>query len=631
MNTKAKSVVALFLCAATGVSLMSGCFSRGGEEPPPEHTHSYGEWITQNEPSCILDGSKYRKCEGCGNIERQIIEAIGHNSDIWLFDDNSHYKKCVVCDENFQEENHNIKDGKCTVCEFEEVKLATVLYQLNENGDGYVVAGAEGEIVEIPEIYEGLPVTEIAASAFSASEISTVKIADSVTKIGSKAFSMCKKLKKIEISSSVTEVGTYVCWGSGVEEVFIDGNLSKGAFRECENLKSVSFGSNITSLPEQAFYLCPSLKEITLPKQINSCGQYAFRESGLEKVKLCGDLLGSVPLDTMYIFYGCKNLVEATFAPTAAKLSYYAFDTCSSLERYIVEDGHPNFTSYNGIIYSKDMQTCVKAGHGIKGEVEIPDGVLSLSGEQPFRNCKNLTSVILPASLTQINNACFSGSGIKSINIPDGVTKISAKAFSECEALQNVHLGAGVTEIEEGAFSGINLTNLTISPQNEKFTALNNCIVTGYGTQTCTLIVSNAENEIPSGVTEIADYAFSNKNFTTFVVPEGIKKISRGMFEWCEKLESITLPSTLTEIDRYAFRGCSSLKNLTIPSNVKFINVSAFEKCTGLTSVTFENKTGWTAKKNNSTDAALTLNLDDSAANAKFLSETYYKYNWKIS
>ena len=63
----------------------------------------------------------------------------------------------------------------------------------------------------------------------------------------------------------------------------------------------------------------------------------------------------------------------------------------------------------------------------------------------------------------------FSGSGIKSINIPDGVTKISAKAFSECEALQNVHLGAGVTEIEEGAFSGINLTNLTISPQNEKF------------------------------------------------------------------------------------------------------------------------------------------------------------------
>ena len=461
MKTKAKSVVALFLCAATGVSLMSGCFSRGGEEPPPEHTHSYGEWITQNEPSCILDGSKYRKCEGCGNIERQIIEAIGHNSDIWLFDDNSHYKKCVVCDENFQEENHNIKDGKCTVCEFEEVKLATVLYQLNENGDGYVVAGAEGEIVEIPEIYEGLPVTEIAASAFSASEISTVKIADSVTKIGSKAFSMCKKLKKIEISSSVTEVGTYVCWGSGVEEVFIDGNLSKGAFRECENLKSVSFGSNITSLPEQAFYLCPSLKEITLPKQINSCGQYAFRESGLEKVKLCGDLLGSVPLDTMYIFYGCKNLVEATFAPTAAKLSYYAFDTCSSLERYIVEDGHPNFTSYNGIIYSKDMQTCVKAGHGIKGEVEIPDGVLSLSGEQPFRNCKNLTSVILPASLTQINNACFSGSGIKSINIPDGVTKISAKAFSECEALQNVHLGAGVTEIEEGAFSGINLTNLT--------------------------------------------------------------------------------------------------------------------------------------------------------------------------
>ena len=155
--------------------------------------------------------------------------------------------------------------------------------------------------------------------------------------------------------------------------------------------------------------------------------------------------------------------------------------------------------------------------------------------------------------------------------------------------------------------------------------------MTGYGTQTCTLIVSNAENEIPSGVTEIADYAFSNKNFTTFVVPEGIKKISRGMFEWCEKLESITLPSTLTEIDRYAFRGCSSLKNLTIPSNVKFINVSAFEKCTGLTSVTFENKTGWTAKKNNSTGAALTLNLDDSAANAKFLSETYYKYNWKIS
>ena len=69
---------------------------------------------------------------------------------------------------------------------------------------------------------------------------------------------------------------------------------------------------------------------------------------------------------------------------------------------------------------------------------------------------------------------------------------------------------------------------------------------------------------IESGITSIADYAFS----------------------CCTNLSSVTIPNTVTNIGESAFEGCEALMSLSIPDSVKSIGEEAFSDCQNLTSVT---------------------------------------------
>lgn len=618
-----KAAAALCACSLLSVSV-AAC------TPHSPHSHEFGNWTTVKEATCTENGLKKREC-ACGKQEEQIITAAGHKSGEWLHTEASHYKLCSVCGESFAEETHSFNNGVCGVCGYEEKKQATLSFALTADGTGYAVTGAEGDMVIIPQTHENLPVTEIAEQAFKSSEIVSVVISSSVKKIGKQAFSKCMQLKKIEIPATVEETGEYICWASGVEEAVIDCNLGSGAFYQCKNLVNVTFGSGVTELSDYQFQQCSALTEVEIPESVTSCGVTVFSKSGLQRVVVSGDLTGGVPLDTKSIFQNCTDLVEARFTATAAKYSYYAFDTCQSLERYVLEEDYPHYKSVEGIIYSNDMTVCVKAPHGIAGNIVIPEGVTKLSGEQPFRDCKNLTGITLPSTLTKIENACFYGSGVTSINIPDGVTEIGAAIFSGCGELKTVHIGAGVKSIGRRAFADCPLLeSVTVSSKNETFKSVDGCVVSRYGTDNCTLVLPDAFNRIPACVKRIGEYAFSGRSLISVNIPAGITVIERGAFDGCTELANVTLPSGLSTIESYAFKGCTALQSLTVPSSVTYISCWAFQNCTALSSVTFENKNGWTATKNNSpSSSAVSLNLSSPTDNATYLTETYYDCHWR--
>jgi hypothetical protein len=80
-----------------------------------------------------------------------------------------------------------------------------------------------------------------------------------------------------------------------------------------------------------------------------------------------------------------------------------------------------------------------------------------------FTNCANLTSVILPNSVTSIGwQAFWHCTSLASINIPDGVTSIGDTAFSDCTSLTNITIPNSVINIGHSAFYNcINLTSVT--------------------------------------------------------------------------------------------------------------------------------------------------------------------------
>ena len=95
---------------------------------------------------------------------------------------------------------------------------------------------------------------------------------------------------------------------------------------------------------------------------------------------------------------------------------------------------------------------------------------------------------------------------------------------------------------------------------------------------------------IPSGVTKIADSAFSGCDFIeSVVIPDGVTEIGSSTFSGCRALKNIKIPDSVTEIDRCAFKGCTSLKNITLPKSIKLLSGCTFDECSALKSVTIPN------------------------------------------
>ena len=149
-------------------------------------------------------------------------------------------------------------------------------------------------------------------------------------------------------------------------------------------------------------------------------------------------------------------------------------------------------------------------------------------GESAFEHCSGLTSVSIPATVTEIRSGTFEGcSGLTSVSIPATVTEIGERAFYDCSALTSVSIPKGITEIGDSAFY--------------------DC----------------------SGLINVS-------------IPASVTKIGSCAFHGCSSLTSVSITKGATEIGDSAFYGCSGLTSVSIPASVMKIGARAFEGCSGL-------------------------------------------------
>ena len=198
-------------------------------------------------------------------------------------------------------------------------------------------------------------------------------------------------------------------------------------------------------------------------------------------------------------------------------------------------------------------------------------------GPSAFEYCSGLTSLTLPAGITKIGSRAFYGcSGLTSLNLPAGITYIGDNAFSYCSGLTSLTLPAGITSIGWNAFEGCSgLTSLNLPAG---ITKIGNDAFSG-----CSGLTSL---NLPAGITSIGDGAFYGcSGLTSLSLPAGITEIGDFAFNCCSGLTSLTLPDGITSIGEYAFHGCSGLTSLNLPAGITSIDIAAFEGCSGLTSI----------------------------------------------
>ncbi|MBE6825051.1 MAG: hypothetical protein E7513_06865 [Ruminococcaceae bacterium] len=76
-------------------------------------------------------------------------------------------------------------------------------------------------------------------------------------------------------------------------------------------------------------------------------------------------------------------------------------------------------------------------------------------GNEAFKDCSQLSDIILPTKLKSIGENAFSNcSSVCSLTISKNVQTVGAKAFENCTSLENIYFENPYTEIEEDALNG---------------------------------------------------------------------------------------------------------------------------------------------------------------------------------
>lgn len=390
-------------------------------------------------------------------------------------------------------------------------------------------------------------VTEIASYACASWQISTLTIPESVTTLQHFCFAY-SNLIEVSGLENVKNIMTGVFFGTDMnldngialytrlsgsgssakyglsmildksitDYKLMDGTVSIAgdAFYNCANLVSVDLGNELERIGNSAFSECASLKSIKFPSTLKYLGSSVFYNcTSLAKVEGLGNISfsqGRSDYENFLpdrLFYGCASLAELELPAELTHIGASAFHGCTALT-----------------------------------EINLPDTVIGINASA-FFNC-GITSIKLPARLTEIGTAAFSHSKLEEVDFSACVSlsELPSRCF-EYTALTSVNLPAAFTEIPD----------------------------------MCFYYITTLQSVKLNGVTRLGERAFGYCSSLGEVDWGKIQSIGMRAFVGCVSLSEVTLPDSLTRIDGYAFQGCTGLKKLRLGSGVRTFGAYAFE------------------------------------------------------
>ena len=414
-----------------------------------------------------------------------------------------------------------------------------------------------------------------------------------------------------------------------------------------------SFNSPVTSIPIEAFDIYPSrsyLRSISLPSTVKTIREYAFKDcENLESIDF-----GSAQYDLISYeaFSGC-GLVSVAI-PGTGSLGRGAFGYNHSLTSVALLGEFDEMTSENPFMYCENLVSFSGSNSMISdgGKCLIEDGVLRAyaGGADP-----NYTYYV-PENVTSIGAQAFMGAQIRELWMKDGLISIGWAAFANCSNLVEIFIPASVTSISSHVIDGCsNLWYVLMDSANppqiaddsfDNSSELNYRIcIPGMGAKTYTvssntnwyalrdrIVYKQAENEIwfhlvggegtwpalggsadfganllasdrvdlyfnddKSNIDPIIwfpDSVYSTGGaFIVYPFDGDVTKIPANAFSssvWRSKLDWMSLPFYVSEIGNGAFKGCSNLLICPIAFNgwdnqwITSIGSDAFNGCSSM-------------------------------------------------
>ena len=568
-----------------------------------------GELVIPDGVTSISD-SAFSGCKGLTSITiPDSVTSIGNNA----------FKDCPI-------ENATMPTN--AISSIPKAKLTTVVINGGENIPTSAFKGCTG----LTSVTIGNSVTSIGWGAFQGCKgLTSITIPNSVTIIDWDAFNGCTGITSVTIPDSVTSIGVRAFKGcTGLTSITIPASVTKirsDAFKNCNSLltiycevtrkpiewdsenddgwnpdnRTVVWGYNNITTGSEYDYVVHSDKVyltkykgsstiINIPNQIDGKDVVGFGE----------------------IFRGNINIKEVTIPNSVTSIDNCAFRYCARLTSITIPDSVTSIglwafedTAYynNNSNWEYDVlyigKHLIKAKDTVWGYYEVKSGTICIA-RSAFLNCKGLTSIIIPDSVTSIGGDAFSNcTNISKVNYTGNIAgwcaltelvsitmQIETKLIIEGKEITGeLVIPEGVTSIGKSAFCGCSkLTSITIPDS-----------VTIIGEEAFAYCTGLTSITIPNSVTSIEAWAFSGcKGLTSIIIPDSVTSIGESAFYGCKGLTSITIPNSVTSIKYKAFQNCTGLTSITIPESVSNIGYNTFSGCEKLKTIKFKGtKSQW--------------------------------------
>ncbi len=284
----------------------------------------------------------------------------------------------------------------------------------NREKDGFVIT--TGNVSGDYTIKKGT--RTIADDAFrNCTNLTSIKIPDSVTSIGRNAFENCTSLTSINVDENNPNYMTFgdVLFSKNKKELIY--------FPAGKKLATYTVPDSVTSIWSNAFNYCKNLKSVTIPGSVKNIGGTTFQDCSVEAIAISN---GVTSIDALAFSY-CRNLTSITIPDSVTSIGKDIFHSIptkhiyyqGSKEQWDMIDIHTSNDNTLGkatIHYSSDK-------YGLAADDLVGGGVtFNIYDKKPF-----FESSVTDSANAKIKNAQykFNGKTIQMLDLNTFVIKYS--------------------------------------------------------------------------------------------------------------------------------------------------------------------------------------------------------------
>ena len=348
----------------------------------------------------------------------------------------------------------------------------------------------------------------------------------------------------------------------------------------------------------------PSAIDTAKLEEYNGVSQLSSNVKGLVSNQYSSNILKVVGLEANLNTSEPKPLVENNFhsitsiyIPNTIKYigaATFALTGCINANDVMMGNGEPNYSQ-------TDIPVIFQSGSNLNS---LGGGAFAYSG---------ISSINLPNGITRLESVNINGAilgvfhgctKLQNVEIPDSVTVVDRYVLNGCSSLTDLVIGSEVETIEDYAFQDCtSLETLTI-PENVKdlgYRSFSGCV--NLSKIYFNAVEMNACGDFSNSTAKACFYkAGKNTEGIEVVFGKNVKKVPIGLFACIEdssqedimanspKVTKVRFEegSVCTSIGDGAFVWCASLLDIEIPQNLKDIGMVAFAYCVSMRSIDFK-------------------------------------------